>query len=146
MANICFLSIHYKKLNDVAFLRLIILKNCSGNSNETLHWTIIISLFLVLGMVWGFPGCSEVKASACNMGDPGSILGQENPLEKGMATHSSIFAWRTPWTEEPVGLQSMGSQRVAHDWTTNTSSSLWVHHLTFTLDNELPFLYPCNKA
>ena len=75
MANICFLSIHYKKLNDVAFLRLIILKNCSGNSNETLHWTIIISLFLVLGMVWGFPGCSEVKASACNVGDLGSVPG-----------------------------------------------------------------------
>ena len=39
-------------------------------------------------------------------------LGQENPLEKGMATHSSIPAWRIPWTEEPGGLQSMESQRV----------------------------------
>ena len=38
-------------------------------------------------------------------------LGQEDPLEKGMATHSSILAWRIPWTEEPGGLQSMGSQR-----------------------------------
>ena len=42
-------------------------------------------------------------------------LGWEDPLEKGMATHSSILAWRTPWTEEPGGLQSMGSQRVRHD-------------------------------
>ena len=42
-------------------------------------------------------------------------LGQEDPLEKGMATHSSILAWRIPWTEEPGGLQSMGSQRVGHD-------------------------------
>ena len=42
-------------------------------------------------------------------------LGQEDPLEKGMATHSSIFAWRIPWTEEPCGLQSMGLQRVGHD-------------------------------
>ena len=42
-------------------------------------------------------------------------LGQENHLEKGMATHSSILAWRTSWTEEPGGLQSMGSQRVGHD-------------------------------
>ena len=41
-------------------------------------------------------------------------LGQEDPLEKEMATHSSIFAWRTPWTEEPGGLQSMGLQRVGH--------------------------------
>ena len=42
-------------------------------------------------------------------------LGWEDPLEKGMATHSSILAWRIPWTEEPGGLQSMGSQRVGHD-------------------------------
>ena len=49
------------------------------------------------------------------------FLSQEEPLEKGMATHSSI-AWRIPWTEEPGMLQSMGSQRVGHDWVTNTSS------------------------
>ena len=42
-------------------------------------------------------------------------LGQEDPLEKGLATHSSILAWRIPWTEETGGLQSMGSQRVGHD-------------------------------
>ena len=42
-------------------------------------------------------------------------LGWEDPLEKGMATDSSILAWKTPWTEEPGGLQSMGSQRVGHD-------------------------------
>ena len=42
-------------------------------------------------------------------------LGWEDPLEKGMATHSSILAWRIPWTEEPGGLQSMGSQRVRYD-------------------------------
>ena len=48
-------------------------------------------------------------------------LGWEDPLEKGMATHSSILAWRIPWREEPGGLQSMGSQRVGHNWTTFTS-------------------------
>ena len=42
-------------------------------------------------------------------------LGQEDPLEKAVGTHSSILAWRIPWTEEPGGLQSMGSQRVGHD-------------------------------
>ena len=42
-------------------------------------------------------------------------LGQVDPLEKGMATHSSILAWRIPWTEEPGGIQSMGSQRVGHN-------------------------------
>ena len=47
-------------------------------------------------------------------------LGEEDPLEKGTATHSSILALEIPWTEEPGGLQSMGSQRVRQDWLTNT--------------------------
>ena len=47
-------------------------------------------------------------------------LGQEDPLEKGMATHSTILAWRIPWPEEPGGLRSMGLQRVRHDWATHT--------------------------
>ena len=63
----------------------------------------------------GFHGGSDGKESACNVGDLGSIPGQKEPLEKGMATHSSILAWRIPWTEEPGGLQSMESQRVRHD-------------------------------
>ena len=46
--------------------------------------------------------------------------GWEDPLKKGMAAHSSIPAWRIPWTEEPGGLQSVGLQRVRHDWATNT--------------------------
>ena len=63
----------------------------------------------------GFPGGSEVKTSACNAGDLGSILEWEDPLEKEMATRSSTLAWRIPWTEEPGGLQSMGLQRIGHD-------------------------------
>ena len=56
-------------------------------------------------------------ANAGNVLIPGSwSLGQEDPLEEGMATHSSILAWKIPWTEEPGGLQSIGSQRVGHDW------------------------------
>ena len=65
-----------------------------------------------------FPGGSDTKESTCNVGDPGSIPRWdpwEDPLEKGMATHSTILAWRIPWTEEPGGLQSMGSLRVGHD-------------------------------
>ena len=57
----------------------------------------------------GFPGGSEVKTSVCNAGDLGLIPGREDPLEKEMATHSSILAWRIPWTEEPGGLQSTES-------------------------------------
>ena len=45
-------------------------------------------------------------------------LGREDPLEKEMATHSSILAWRIPWTEDLGGLQSMGSQRVRRNWAT----------------------------
>ena len=55
-----------------------------------------------------------VKNPPANAGN-GRSLGQEYPLEEGMATHSSILAWRIPLTEEPGGLQSMGSQRVGHD-------------------------------
>ena len=47
-------------------------------------------------------------------------LSWEEPLERGTATHSSILAWRIPWTEDPGALQSMESQRVGHDWSTNT--------------------------
>ena len=65
----------------------------------------------------GFPGGSDGKESACNVGDLGS-LGWEDPLEKEMATHSSILAWEIPQTEEPGGLQSTGSQRVRHDLAT----------------------------
>ena len=51
-------------------------------------------------------------------------LGREDPLEKEMATHSSIIPWRIPWMEEPGGLQSMGLQRVGHDWETSLTHSL----------------------
>ena len=63
-------------------------------------------------------GGSDGKESACNARDPGSIPGWEDPLEKRIATHSNILAWRIPQTEEPDGLQSMGSQRIRHDWVT----------------------------
>ena len=57
-------------------------------------------------MVKNLPAVQETRVRS---------LGQEDPLEKEMATHSSILAWRVPWAEEPDGLQSMGSQRVGHD-------------------------------
>ena len=62
----------------------------------------------------GFPGGSVVKNSPAVQETQVQSLGWEDPLEEGMATHSSIPAWRIPWTEEPGGLQSMGSQRVGH--------------------------------
>ena len=56
----------------------------------------------------GFPGGSVVKNLPASAGDTGSIPGQEDPLEKEMATHSNILAWRIPRTEVPCGLQSIG--------------------------------------
>ena len=58
-------------------------------------------------MVKTLPVMQEMRVQA---------LGQEDPLEVGMAIHSSVLAWRIAWTEEPGGLQSIGSQRVGHDW------------------------------
>ena len=65
-------------------------------------------------MVKHLPAMKEIQVQS---------LGEEDPLEKGMTTHSRILAWIIPWTEEPDGLQSMGSQRVGHDRETNTCES-----------------------
>ena len=62
-----------------------------------------------------FPGYSDGKEVACNEGDLGLSSGSGSFPAEGMATHASVLAWRIPWTEEPGGLQSMGSQRVRHD-------------------------------
>ena len=64
---------------------------------------------LVARLVKNLPTVQETRVQS---------LGWEDPLEKEMATHSSILAWKISWTEEPGGLQSMGSQRVGHDWVT----------------------------
>ena len=69
-------------------------------------------------MLDGFPQWLSGKESACNTGDAGdlgSIPGSGRAPGEGTETHSSILAWKIPWTEEPGGLQAMGSQRVGHD-------------------------------
>ena len=63
----------------------------------------------------GFPGGSVVKNPPTMQETWVQSLGQEDPLEKEMATHSSTLAWKIPWTEEPGRLQSMGLQRAGHD-------------------------------
>ena len=72
----------------------------------------------------GFPDGSMVRIQLPMQETWVQSLGQEDPLEKGMATHSSLLAWRIPRTEDPGGLQSMGSQRVRYDWATNTHNSI----------------------
>ena len=73
-------------------------KNCFASSS--------VLSSLVVQIVKNLPAVEETRVQS---------LGQEDPLEKEMATHSSILAWKIPWTEEPGRLQSMGSQRVGHD-------------------------------
>ena len=70
-----------------------------------------------LDYIQGILGGSDSKESTWDAGDPYSIPGSGRSPGVEMATHSSILAWRIPWTEEPGGLQSMGSQRVGDDWT-----------------------------
>ena len=88
-----------------------------------LHFTIFLRL--------GFPSGSIVKNPPAMLELQEmqvQSLGWEDPLGKGLATHSSILAWRMPWTEEPGGLQSMGSQRVRH----NQSDFAYMHtHIFF---------------
>ena len=79
---------------------------CSLQSLVCEYWAS-----LVAQMAKNLPVMQETQAQS---------LGWEHPMEKGMATHTSILAWRFPWTEEPSGLQSMGLQRVGHNWVTNT--------------------------
>ena len=84
-------------------------------------WTLIFwGASLVAQLVKNPPAVQEVWVRS---------LGPEDPLEKGMATHSSILAWRIPWTEEPGGLQSVGLQRAWHDWATFTFCCFfpWCH-------------------
>ena len=66
-------------------------------------------------MSGGFPVYSSGNESACNAGDLDSIPAWEDPLEKDVATYSSVLAWRIPCTEKPGGLLFMGLQRVGHD-------------------------------
>ena len=80
---------------------------------------------LVAQIVKNLPATKETQVQS---------LVQEDPLEKGMATHSNILAWRIPWTEEPGRLQSMGSQRVGHDWVTSLSLSNGSEMLPFYTD------------
>ena len=89
--------------------------------------------FPIAQMVKNLPAMQEIQVSS---------LGQEDPLEKEMATHSSILAWRIPWTEGPGWLQSIGSQRVWHDYVSNTKRIpiLWNTMPVDTLAWKIPWM------
>ena len=75
-------------------------------------------------MVKNLSAMQETQVRSLGQEDP-----LEDPLEEGMAIHSSILAWRIPWTEELGGLQSIGLQRIGHNWATNTSTTHWLFWL-----------------
>ena len=91
---------------------------------------IFLTQRLKLSLWHWFPWWLSGKESACLSGDSDSIPRLKkglSSLEKEMATHSSILTWNIPWTEEPGGLQSMGSQRVGHDLATNQPTTAIIH-------------------
>ena len=96
---------------DDHFSRVLLpcLQPCSSLCCQLIYYFPIL-VFLVAQMVKNLSAVQETWVLS---------LSQEDPLEKGMATHFSILAWEIPWTEEPSGVQSMESQRVGHDWVTN---------------------------
>ena len=88
---------------------------------------------------WGFPSGSVVKNRPAIQEAWVLSLGQEDPLEECMATHSSILAWRMPWTQEPGRLEPIGWQRAGHDW----SDWLEQQMLTETYCGLAPYSVPC---
>ena len=75
-----------------------------------IHYFKCKQTFIALTMYLELPCDSDSKEYTCNAGDLVQSLDPEDSLESGMATHPSLLAWRVPWTEEPGGIQSMGSQ------------------------------------
>ena len=112
-----------------------------GVTAEALFYWNHSGISLVSIPVRVFPNGSAGKESICNAGDTGdvgSIPGLGRSLEKEMATHSGILAWKISWTEEPSGLQSKESERVGHNWVTKQHtpvscglcSAAWTHQPT----------------
>ena len=110
----------------------------------------ICILLLKIKCVWlihvyirGFPGGTRGKESSCQCRRHKETwvwsLGREDLLEKEVTTHSSIPAWRIPWTEEPGGLQFMGSQRVGHDWSDWVSKYIHSDPIYFNCYTELHY-------
>ena len=102
--------INVSLFTDNRSIRNMFLKVWNINS-FVFNWSIIDLGFLVAQMVKNLPAMQETLIWS---------MGWEDPLEKGMASHSSTPAWTIPWTQEPGRLPSMRSQKIRHDWVTNT--------------------------
>ena len=103
------------------------------------HDWIYLARASILGLS-GLPSGKEPTHNGGDSGDVDSVPGSEDPLEKGMATHSSILDWRIPWTEEPNGLQSIRLQRTGYDW-----SNLACMHadISYFLSIKVSYKVPC---
>ena len=116
------------------FYGIVVVQSLSRVQLFATPWTVASQLPCPSLSPWvcskSCPSGSDGKESACNAGDPGLIPESGRYLEKGLATHSSILAWRIPLTEEPGWLQSMGSKRVRCNQAINTHTcplSQWCH-------------------
>ena len=102
-----------------------------NNAAMNIHGKIFMDIHFYFTWVWHWASlvAQRLKCLPAMRETWVQSLGREDPLEKEMATHSSILAWRISWMEEPGGLQSMGSQRVGHDWATSLTHDIGVESL-----------------
>ena len=100
--------------NSAVWLQSVCAHDCNVKQTNTIH---NLSHLLLAQMVKNLPAMQGTQVRS---------LGWKDPLEKKMSTHSSILAWRIPWTEEPGRLQSTGLQTVGHDWMTNTYRHIYI--------------------
>ena len=111
----------------------VVLPWCPSVSSSVHFW---VPMSLVSGKAKNLPAMQEPQVQP---------LGREDPLEKKIASHSSILAWRIPWMEEPDRLEYMGSQRIRHDWATNihthTHTHLWNLNFTKFPTIKIPLAY-----
>ena len=103
--------------------------------------SLFMAIIIIIKYYWGFLGGTSGKEPSCQCRshrrhgfDP--WVGND-PLEEGMAVHSSILAWRIPWTEEPGGQQSIGSQKVGHNWSDSAHTIIIIN---FYLTSKFPFM------
>ena len=109
---------------------------CTAKWLSNTHIVILFKCFFHYGLSQDIVVAKMIKDLPAMQKTWVQYLLWEDPLKKGMATHSGILAWRTPWTEEPGRLQSIGSQRVRHDWSDST-------HAYIHMDFQIHFTYVC---
>ena len=114
--RLCHPALLWEKIDQIQKLKTLFSSHLSNTLQN--FWSCYTNTELISGnlrhfthtYIWGFPGASVVNIPPAKQDMQVQSLGWEDPLEKEMATHSSLLTWKIPWIEEPGGLQSMGSQ------------------------------------